>query len=205
MFYLKQKWFGNTLFLSIFVMCSKRWYIEMESCTTNERVSIPRWKWTSVEHWALVCEILVPLWNTGRGWGHTSHTHAHKHTYTARLSRATQINCFQAARPFCFYWDQNIIQEAGLSRRAMLTPTLCEPSFFIRHVQFFTITITYLQLYVCQMRTAYGVFSYYANMWLVTCMNVVQNFDADLNLLLCKACRNNHASMKSPCRFLFSF
>lgn len=85
MIYLKQKWFGNTLFLSIFLMCSKRWYIEMESCTTNERVSIPRWKWTSVEHWALVCEILAPLWNTGRGWGHTSHTCTQTHIHSPPL------------------------------------------------------------------------------------------------------------------------
>lgn len=112
----------------------------------------------------LLCVKYWPLCGTQEGGEGTHHTHAHKHTYTARLSRATQINCFQAAWPFCFYWDKNIIQEPGLSRRAMLTPTLCEPSFFIRHVQFFTITITYIQLYVCQMRTAYGVFSYYANM-----------------------------------------
>jgi len=36
-------------------------------------------------------------------------------------------------------------------------------------------------------------------------MYVVQNFDGDLSLLLCKAFRNNHASMKSPCQLLFSF
>ncbi len=183
---------------------------ETESCTTHKRVSIPRWKLTSVEHWALVCEILAPLWSTGRGWGHT-----HTHTHTAHLSRATQINCFQAARPFCFYWDQTIIQGAVLSRRAVLTPALCELSFFIRHVQFFTITITYSLLRVVRQsihvpnENSVLCFNYYAHKWLVTCMNVVQNFDADLSLLLCKACRNNHASMKSPCRiglvFLFSF
>ncbi len=144
-FYLSQKDIWKYI---VFVMCIQRDGSQKWKVAQPIKGSLSRGEsWHPLNN-VLLCVKYWPLCGAQEGGEGTHHTHTHTHTHTARLSRATQINCFQAARPFWFYWDQNIIQGAVLSRRAMLTPALCELSVFIRHVQFFTITITYLLLRV---------------------------------------------------------
>lgn len=116
---------SNDLFYSWHFLLVMKWNVGqfyiwictfIYTCTSHKRLSILMWKWLLVEHWTLVCEILAPLWSTGRGRGHT-----------ARLSRAIPINCFQAAQTLCFYWDQNIFQVL----RAVFSSAMCGPCFSI--------------------------------------------------------------------------
>ncbi len=145
-FYLSQKDIWKYI---VFVMCiqrdgSQKWKVAqpIKGSLSEVKVDI-RWTLGSC------------VWNIGPSVehrkgvrAHITHTHTHTHTHSPPLEGHADKLFPSCSAVLVLRGSKHHSTSFVLSRRAMLTPALCELSVFIRHVQFFTITITYLLLRV---------------------------------------------------------